>query len=114
MGYQAATVEMVPKVRKARQVPVDHVVSKEKRDELERSLLNKETGSSARGKTVTAKLLALLRLVHGKQFIQISLVESVLLGVIINTYRSASQIFQSLVSFHRLFLSLTRSNSLFK
>ena len=62
---------MVPKVRKAWQVPVDHVVSKEKRvrrvwqghldhvvlkekrDKLESLLLNKETGNSARGKRMT-------------------------------------------------------------
>ena len=61
MGYQDTTVEMVPKVRKAWQVPVDHVVLKEKRVELERSLLKKETGNSARGKRVTAVILALLR-----------------------------------------------------
>ena len=40
---------------------LDHVVLKKKRDQLERSLLNKETGNSARGKTKTAKMLALLR-----------------------------------------------------
>ena len=77
--YQAVTVEMVQRVRKACQVHLDHVVLKEKqvrracqghlghvvlkekRDQLERSLLNKETGNSARGKSMTAVILALLR-----------------------------------------------------
>ena len=71
MGYQAATVETVPKARRAWQVPKGHVVSKEKRvrrvwqvpmDHLVLKVkLNKETGNSARGKTVTAVILALLR-----------------------------------------------------
>ena len=71
MGYQAATVETVPKARRAWQVPKGHVVSKEKRvrrvwqvpmDHVVLKVkLNKETGNSARGKRVTAVILALLR-----------------------------------------------------
>ena len=76
MGYQAATVETVPKARRAWQVPKGHVVSKEKRvrrvwqvpmDHVvlkvkrEKSPLNKETGNSARGKRVTTVILALFR-----------------------------------------------------
>ena len=76
MGYQAATVETVPKARRAWQVPKGHVVSKEKRvrrvwqvpmDHVVLKVkLNKETGNSARGKRVTAVILALLRWAVGK------------------------------------------------
>ena len=77
MGYQAATVGTVlrarrewqvhkghvvskeRRVRRVWQVPMDHVVLKVKR---EKSLLNKDTGNSARGKRLTKLILALLRL----------------------------------------------------
>ena len=60
-GHLDHVVLKEKRVRKVWQVPVDHVVLKEKRDQLERSVLNKETGNSERGKRVTAVILALLR-----------------------------------------------------
>ena len=76
MGYQAATVGTVLRARRAWQVRKGHVVSKEKRvrrawqvpmDHVvlkvkrEKSLLKKDTGNSARGKSSTTLILALLR-----------------------------------------------------
>ena len=51
-GYQAATAEMVLKVKRAWQVPLDQAVRKEKWDQVEQPLIT-ETGNSARGRTAT-------------------------------------------------------------
>ena len=117
MGYQAATVETVPKARRAWQVRKGHVVSKEKRvrrvwqvpmDHMvlkvkrEKSLLNKETGNSARGKRVTTVILALLRWAAGKyKFLYSDLV----IEIQINACQNNVPVLRSLLS---VFLPLIR------
>ena len=49
-SYQAATDEMVLKVKRAWQVPLDHVVRRGKWDQVEQTLIT-GTGNSARGRT---------------------------------------------------------------
>ena len=55
-GYQAATAEMERKVRRAWQVPLDHVVRREKWDQVEQTLIT-GTGNSVRGRTATTVIL---------------------------------------------------------
>ena len=50
MGYQAATDEMELKVKGGWQVPLDHVVRREKWDQVEQTLIP-GTGNNARGRT---------------------------------------------------------------
>ena len=52
-GHQAATAEMVLKVKRAWQAPLDHVVRREK---VERTPIT-GTGNSARGRTTTVVTL---------------------------------------------------------
>ena len=56
MGYQAATDEMELKVRGGWQVPLDHVVRREKWDQVEQTLIT-GTGNNARGTTTTPVIL---------------------------------------------------------
>ena len=56
MGYQAATAEMELKVRGAWQVPLDHVVRREKWDQVEQTLIT-GIGNNARGRTTTPVIL---------------------------------------------------------
>ena len=60
MGYQAVTDEMVPKERRAWQVLLDHVVWREKPDQVVKTL-NTGTGSSARGRIATEWILGCSR-----------------------------------------------------
>ena len=62
MGYQAATAEMVQKEKRAWQVPLDHVVWREKWDQVEQILIT-GTGNSARGRLTMVVILDWLRLV---------------------------------------------------
>ena len=55
-GYQAATAEMELKVKREWQVPLDHVVRREKREQVEQTLIT-GIGNSARGKTTTVVTL---------------------------------------------------------
>ena len=56
MGYQAATDEMELKVRGGWQVPLDHVVRREKWVQVEQTLIP-GTGNNARGTTTTPVIL---------------------------------------------------------
>ena len=56
MGYQAATDEMELKARRAWQVPLDHVVIREKWDQVEQTLIT-GTGNNARGRATTPVIL---------------------------------------------------------
>ena len=56
MGYQAATAEMELKVRGAWQVPLDHVVRREKWDQVEQTLIT-GTRNNARGRATTPMIL---------------------------------------------------------
>ena len=56
MGYQAATDEMELKVRGGWQVPLDHVVRREKWDQVEQTLIT-GTGNNARGTATTPVIL---------------------------------------------------------
>ena len=56
MGYQAATAEMVQKEKRAWQVPLDHVVRREKWDQVEQILIT-GTGNSARGRLAMVVIL---------------------------------------------------------
>ena len=56
MGYQAATDEMELKVRGGWQVPLDHVVRREKWDQVEQTLIT-GTGNNVRGTTTTPVIL---------------------------------------------------------
>ena len=56
MGYQAAMDEMELKVRGGWQVPLDHVVRREKWDQVEQTLIT-GTGNNARGTTTTPVIL---------------------------------------------------------
>ena len=64
-------------------------------------------------KKYDARDTGLIKVNARKKNYKLLFLESVLLGAIINSSRSDSQMFQSLVSFHRLFLSLTRLNRVF-
>jgi len=55
-GHQAATAEMVLKVKRAWQVFLDHVVRREKWEQVEQILIT-GTGNSARGRTTTTVIL---------------------------------------------------------
>ena len=126
MGYQAATVGTVPKARRAWQVRKGHVVSKEKRvrrvwqvpmDHVvlkvkrEKSLLNKETGNSARGKRVTTVILALFRWAAGKyRFLYSDLVIEIQINACQNNLpvlRSPLPVFLPLIRLNRVFLDKT-------
>ena len=126
MGYQAETVETVPKARRAWQVRKGHVVSKEKRvrrvwqvpmDHVvlkvkrEKSLLNKETGNSARGKRVTTVILALFRWAAGKyRFLYSDLVIEIQINACQNNVpvlRSLLPVFLPLIRLNRVFLDKT-------
>ena len=108
MGYQAATVETVLKARRVWQVPMDHVVLKVKR---EKSLLNKETGNSARGKRVTTVILALFRWAVGKyRFLYSDLVIEIQINACQNNVpvlRSLLPVFLPLIRLNRVFLDKT-------
>ena len=56
MGYQAATDEMELKVTRAWQVPLDHVVRREKWDQVEQTLIT-GTRNNARGRATTPVIL---------------------------------------------------------
>ena len=56
MGYQAATAEMELKVKRAWQVLLDHVVRREKGDQVEQTLIT-GTGNSVSGGTTTGLTL---------------------------------------------------------
>ena len=55
-GYQAATAEMVLKVKREWQVPLDHVVRREKWEQVEQILIT-GTGNSARGRLAMVVIL---------------------------------------------------------
>ena len=55
-GYQAATAETTLKIKRAWQVPLDHVVRRTKWDQVEQTLIT-GTGNSARGRTTTTVIL---------------------------------------------------------
>ena len=55
-GYQAATAEMVLKVKRAWQVHQDHVVKREKWEQVEQILIT-GTGNSARGRLTMVVIL---------------------------------------------------------
>ena len=56
MGYQAATDEIKLKVRGAWQVPLDHVVRREKWDQVQQTLIT-GTRNNARGRATTPVIL---------------------------------------------------------
>ena len=55
-GYQAATAETVPKVKRAWQVHQDHVVRREKWEQMEQTLIT-GTGNSARERVAMIVIL---------------------------------------------------------
>ena len=55
-GYQAATAETVLKVKRAWQVHQDHVVRREKWEQMEQTLIT-GTGNSARGRVAMIVIL---------------------------------------------------------
>ena len=55
-GHQAATAEMVLKVKREWQVPLDHVVRREKWEQVEQILIT-GTGNNARGRVAIVVIL---------------------------------------------------------
>ena len=55
-GHQAATAETVLKVKREGQVPLDHVVRREKWEQVEQILIT-GTGNSARGRLTMVVIL---------------------------------------------------------
>ena len=60
MGYQAATAKMRRKVKRAWQAPLDHVVRREKEDQVEQTLITR-TGNRARVRVVIVRDIGLIK-----------------------------------------------------
>ena len=60
MGYHAAPAKMGRKVKRAWQAPLDHVVRREKEDQVEQTLIT-GTGNSARGRVVIVRDIGLIK-----------------------------------------------------